>query len=423
MIRIALLSFPGSNCERETALAVKRVGMVPVEVLWNEPPETLRGMDGYILIGGFSYEDRSRAGIIAALQPIMQEINQQIALGKPVLGICNGAQILVEAELVPGFTDENGQMALTENRRIHHGNIVGTGFYNNWVMLRLSDNHQSNAFTRHLSSQDVIHLPAAHAQGRFVMPESLLQKIHAQGLHLFQYCDEQGQIVDNFPINPNGSINNIAAVSNAAGNVMAMMPHPERTVNGDKIFLSMRDYIASGSLLRPVKQAAKTDAVPCSAYRPAAQAHECLVKLNITDNQAMTVQKTLQRMGFPVRVHRYVHWEVAGPTAQGMQAIKQCGVLYSDRKEQVCSPAVLNKDHTQTFLVRAKDNVIGQETQQTLAGHYGFDEVTQVQQSIVWQFESDAVDITTLIDRILSTTIIGNPYAHECYRYDAHVSG
>ncbi len=101
MIRIGLILFPGSNCERETALAVKRAKMEPVEFLWNESLDKLRDFQGYILIGGFSYEDRSRAGIIAALNPVMQEIKTQSEKGKPILGICNGAQILVESRSSP----------------------------------------------------------------------------------------------------------------------------------------------------------------------------------------------------------------------------------------------------------------------------------------------------------------------------------
>lgn len=177
MIRIGLIQFPGSNCERETALAVQRVGMEPVEFLWNESLDKLRQLDGYILIGGFSYEDRSRAGIIAALDPVIHEIKVQSAIGKPVLGICNGAQILVESGLVPGLDDEEIRMALTENKRIVNGKIIGSGFYNAWAYMRLAENHQHNAFTRHLKPTDLIHLPIAHAQGRFLMPGPLLQEI------------------------------------------------------------------------------------------------------------------------------------------------------------------------------------------------------------------------------------------------------
>src|SRR5438552_2166917 len=104
-------------------LAVKRVGMEPVEFLWNEPKEKLQDLAGYIIVGGFSYEDRSRAGIIAALDPVMEEIKAQSERGKPVLGICNGAQILVEAGLVPGLEKHRLGMALAENKRVKDGKI------------------------------------------------------------------------------------------------------------------------------------------------------------------------------------------------------------------------------------------------------------------------------------------------------------
>ena len=104
-IKIGVIQFPGSNTERETFMACTRAGMEPVEFLWNNDPMELSELDGYIIVGGFSYEDRSRAGVIAALDPIMKQISIESEKNKPVLGICNGAQILVESGLVPGFKD------------------------------------------------------------------------------------------------------------------------------------------------------------------------------------------------------------------------------------------------------------------------------------------------------------------------------
>ena len=154
---IAIIQFPGSNCERETILAVKRAGMVPVEFLWNENIEKLVVCDGYVIVGGFSYEDRSRAGALAALDPIMQVLKAQSELGKPILGICNGAQILVEAGLVPGLEHYAVNIALTDNKRIKQGKVVGSGFYNAWVNLKRSNHHQeNNAFTRYLTSETIL---------------------------------------------------------------------------------------------------------------------------------------------------------------------------------------------------------------------------------------------------------------------------
>ena len=103
MHKIGIVQFPGSNTERETFMACRRAGMNPIELLWNSTNDLLKTMHGYIIVGGFSYEDRSRAGVIAALDPIMEQIKIESNKGKPVLGICNGAQILVESGLVPGL--------------------------------------------------------------------------------------------------------------------------------------------------------------------------------------------------------------------------------------------------------------------------------------------------------------------------------
>ena len=118
MHKIGIVQFPGSNTERETFMACRRAGMEPIEVLWNCSNDILGTMDGYIIVGGFSYEDRSRAGVIAALDPIMQQIEIESNKGKPILGICNGAQILVESGLVPGLKNNVSGIALTDNKRI-----------------------------------------------------------------------------------------------------------------------------------------------------------------------------------------------------------------------------------------------------------------------------------------------------------------
>ncbi|ASQ46846.1 phosphoribosylformylglycinamidine synthase I [Legionella clemsonensis] len=420
MIRIGLIQFPGSNCERETALAVKRAGMEPVEFLWNEPLRKLQNFDGYILVGGFSYEDRSRAGIIAALDPVIQAIKEQGAQGKPVLGICNGAQILVEAGLVPDLANHQSGLTLTENKRIFEGKILGTGFYNSWVNLRLSDEYQVNAFTRHLSLQQIIKLPIAHGEGRFVMPETTLTALIREGLNLFQYCDEKGDIVDNFPINPNGSVSNIAAISNQAGNILAMMPHPERTANGDPIFHSMHDYIKEGKRgQRYISKSVSSCMIPQTFSLPS-QRYECLTRLIIADNHALTVEKTLRNMGLPVTVRRFKHWEIECDSEETLKKIKHTGVLFCERKEQevlFIEPA----EQVCSYLIRAKEDLIGQQALATLKTHYAI-ALREIKHGIVWQFKSDNGNIAEFKDTIFSTNIMGNQYAHECFQYDELLS-
>ncbi len=412
-MNIAIVQFPGSNCERETIEAVKRAGMQPIPFLWNEAPEKLRDMQGYIIVGGFSYEDRSRAGIIAALDPIMQEIKAQSEQGKPILGICNGAQILVETGLVPGLENNKLAMALTENRRMVHGKLVGRGFYNAWVYVRLAKQYQRNAFTRHLKPNDLLHIPVAHGEGRFVMSHALLKEVEIQGLNVFQYCDAQGNIVNHFPINPNGSINNIAAISNKTGNVMAIMPHPERTSNGDAIFTSMRDYIEAGKVqvTPPLNYYPRRTSMPI--YKKSDTQKECIVQLMVTDNHALTVQNALKNLGIDVEVKRQFHWEITCDSEETLEKIKKSGVLYNDRKECLVTPDKHNKN---IFLVRAKEDGVGQQKQQVLQDHFNVQGISKIQYGVLWEFKTKDPK-TDLINQILSTNIICNPYAHDCYQY------
>ena len=175
--KIAIIQFPGSNTERETILACQRNGLDPVEFLWNEPLELLKKFQGYIIVGGFSYQDRSRAGIIAALDPVIDQIKIQAEKGKPVLGICNGAQILVESGLVPGLENYQIGISLSENKRVKNGQVVGIGYFNTWVYLKSSFNNDQCAFTRTLKPEEIINVPIAHGEGRFLLEDSLLDRL------------------------------------------------------------------------------------------------------------------------------------------------------------------------------------------------------------------------------------------------------
>ena len=417
-MKIAIVQFPGSNCERETMLAVHRAGMIPVEFLWNESPVKLREMDGYIIVGGFSYEDRSRAGIIAALDPVMQEIKAQSELGKPVLGICNGAQILVETGLVPGLENNQLGMALSENKRIVDGKILGTGFYNSWIHMCSRTHNKNNAFTRHMSKESVLTVPIAHAEGRFIMPVELVQEIEKEGLNVFQYCDDQGNISDDFPVNPNGSMRNMAAVMNKAGNVMAMMPHPERTPAGDGIFLSMRDYIKETKPFQPSFLSYKPAAAPLTHYRKERPSHELLVQLIITDNYALTVQNTLKQLGISVGVSRMVHWQIDCHSSEVVHQIKQTGVLYNERKEYLVDPQNVSTPSVKAFLVRPIDDLLGLKKKQMLEDHFLIQGVEQIHHGVLWIFKSEDARIGDLTDAILNTNIIFNPNAHIYYEYE-----
>ena len=252
MKKIAVILFPGTNCENETALAIESVGMEAEIVRWNNVNH-LHNYDGYVLPGGWSYEDRIRAGVISAQDPLMNIIKKEAKKGKPVLGICNGCQVLAETGLVPGLKDEI-EVALAPNK-----NPRVSGFYCTWVHLKVSS-AKKGAFNLSFNEDDVFKIPIAHGEGRFTSADKeLINKLKSNDQILFKYCDEDGNISDEFPINPNGSISSIAGITNKQGNVLAMMPHPERgnwakQVPGEhpkgenaalarKIFESMRKYL------------------------------------------------------------------------------------------------------------------------------------------------------------------------------------
>jgi len=252
MSKIAVIMFPGSNCENETARAVESAGMKAKVVRWNDTTG-LSNYDGYILPGGWSYEDRIRAGVISAKDAVMEIIKKEASKGKVVLGICNGCQILVESMVIPGLKDKV-QMALAPNI-----NPFVSGFYCTWVKIKNSCK-RGTAFNITMDKDEIIPIPIAHGEGRFATKDkALVQHLIANDQLLFRYCDELGNIADKFPANPNGSLINIAGVCNKKGNVLAMMPHPERASwmrqvpemhnlgegkgPGSKIFESIKEYL------------------------------------------------------------------------------------------------------------------------------------------------------------------------------------
>lgn len=416
-MKIAVIQFPGSNCERETMQAIQRVGMQPISFLWNDDEALLRDMDGFVIVGGFSYEDRSRAGALAALDPIMTVIKQQSKLGKPILGICNGAQILVEAGLVPGVEDDRVAMALTDNQREIAGNVLATGYYNEWVWMRLSDQYQRNAFTKHLTRDHILHVPVAHAEGRFVLGEGLAQEIRENGLNVFQYCDQHGEHCRDFPINPNGSWENTAAISNKRGNVLAMMPHPERTTTGDVIFSSMRDYILGEPmpLVEPLHYYPRKKEF--SVYQHMIN-HDCMIISDLIDLAASSVQSTLQRLGYDVTVRTYRHWRVLG-SADALSKALASEELFNPRKERIMSSLPDSSSPSeQAFLVKAKQNWHGRATLQTLIQHHALDAITSVESAVIWQFSSSSMSADEISRMVEQTGIIHNPYAQECYFFN-----
>ncbi len=313
--KVAVILFPGSNCELEALRAVRRSHMEADLVRWNDHSKKLGSYDAFIIPGGFSYEDRGRSGIIASKDPIMEPIRKEAQKGKPVLGICNGAQILVETGMIPGLRPEHLEMALAWNERIRKGKILGVGFYNDWVYIRHDAKQGRSVFNR-FSPKTIMQIPVAHGEGRFTSKDkTILKKLIANDQALFRYCDKNGKFIDEFPVNPNGAMYNLAGVCNPEGNVMSLMPHPERTIKGQAIFDSLASFLKSSSKNRIHKSvkapAEKTyKANPLEAVEKVKRGPDIgiLVRLIITDNEERTLENTLKTMGYKdISLYRQIY--------------------------------------------------------------------------------------------------------------------
>ncbi len=227
-MRIAVVVFPGSNCEWDAYWAAREAG-AHVEFLWHKEEQIPPGVDCLILPGGFSYGDYLRSGAIARFSPIMRAVVRFAREGGLVLGICNGFQILCEAGLLPG--------AFIRNRTLRF--ICRTVF----VRVERTD----TPFTNQLRGGAVLRIPIAHGEGNYYADPETLRELEANGQVLFRYCDADGAVTD--AANPNGSVANIAGIVNREGNVLGMMPHPERaceallgSTDGLAIFQSIGFY-------------------------------------------------------------------------------------------------------------------------------------------------------------------------------------
>ena len=199
-----VIVFPGSNCDRDVAVAVKNISGHQPQMIWHKET-SINQSDLIVVPGGFSYGDYLRCGAMASTSPIMQDVVKKAKEGIPVLGICNGFQILIESGLLDGALMRNSSLSFKCK------NIL------------IKPKNQSSVFTK---KTQVAKMPIAHNEGNFFVTSEKLKKIQDNDQIAFQYCDENGNVSEHS--NPNGSLENIAGILNENKNVLGMMPHPER---------------------------------------------------------------------------------------------------------------------------------------------------------------------------------------------------
>ena len=209
-MKFGIVTFPGSNCDDDTVRAVE--GAVGAEAvrLWHKDHD-LKGADVIVLPGGFAYGDYLRPGAIARFSPIMREVSEHARRGAPVLGICNGFQVLCEAHLLPG--------TLLRNESLR--------FASQWVTLRTEN--ADTLFTNQYRPGQLLRIPIAHGDGRYTIDPDALSHLEQNGQVVFRFVDSHGDATA--AANPNGALDNIAGIVNEQGNVMGLMPHPERAVD------------------------------------------------------------------------------------------------------------------------------------------------------------------------------------------------
>ncbi|MGA7898593.1 MAG: phosphoribosylformylglycinamidine synthase subunit PurQ [Nitrososphaeraceae archaeon] len=221
MVRVGILVFPGSNCERDVHTVLTQYAGIEPELIWHTKND-LGKYDAFVVPGGFSYGDSLRAGAIAAHSPVIGELKKMAKQNVPILGICNGFQILVESNMLPGALTTNSSLKFVCKR------------------ADLVVENNTTPFTSLFKRGEIISIPVAHGQGRYIIDSQSYRKLERNKQILLRYVDE----------NINGSMNNVAAVCNEQGNVVGMMPHPERAIaiRASREMVNSREHLIFESL-------------------------------------------------------------------------------------------------------------------------------------------------------------------------------
>lgn len=408
--RMAILSFPGNNCETESLRAGKRNGFEVELVLWNEK-EKIGNFDAYFLTGGFTYEDRGRSGAVSARDPIFDELRKEAQKGKIILGVCNGAQMIVESGLIP---IENNALpfALTHNiRRDNDDVVLGTGFYNEWIYV--IPERKDTAFTNQV--QEVLHIPMAHGEGRFTTIDSQAEHALKEGSHVaFRYCDKDGTVSEKFPVTPNGSMHATAMIVNKEGTVGAIMPHPERffdSFDGDQVFQSLKHWIEQK---KSPKSVIIGDFYGLEYQEPESfiPAAHCIIlekKLIITDNEAFSIASAASRIaGEKIELQKSILFEISGEIDDSdTKKVLETGLILNENKEQLID----DHHHFEKYGVLPHEDDEAKHLEEKLSK--ALKKNIHVQILKCWDFGDLEEEI---LEKIIQNRLLANPNSAEIFR-------
>ena len=410
--KLAVITFPGNNCESESIRAAERNGFEAELVLWNEI-EKIGNFDAYFLIGGFSFEDRGRSGSIAAREKIFDAIREEAKKGKVILGACNGAQMIVESGLIP-VGDNPVPFSLADNvRRDKEGKVLGTGYYNVWVNIK--PERKDTAFSHNVS--ELLKVPVAHGEGRFTSIDKTALRVLEEGSQVaFRYCDEEGNVDANFPITPNGALFATAMIVNKEGTVGAIMPHPERfyaSCDGDQIMKSMNEWIKAGRSPESVEigdfSKVEVPETPTLELKEVAIVME--KKLLITDNEAFSVSQTASNIaGEKIEFEKSFLYEIeVEGDPDPKKKLFESGLIYNPNKEVLIESGSGSVEFKYAVLPFEDDSAVAlSEKLSTM-----FDTEVRVRIFRCWNFKEASKET---VDKVLQNRLLANPNSAEIFQ-------
>jgi len=331
---------------------------------------------------------------------------------------------VLEAKFIPGLDEKNVEMALAWNKRVDtKGEILGTGYYNDWIYIKSTSKKGRSAFN-YFEDDHVMRIPIAHGEGRYTtMDDELINILKANDQLVFSYCDKNGRVIDEFPINPNGTIMNIAGICNPQGNILALMPHPERTTAGQAVFDSIKAYLDKKFTISIPAITEKRESKVVDEVKEYTHPDiEILIDTVITDNEERTIERAIHDMGLNnVRLKKHVFYGIeidasADPESTANSLIDS-GEIVNLAKE---IPNIVtrdknnikNKEGAFSYLTFDKDTTVGDNLIQTLKNHFNIQKVKSIKVGKKWTMETDE----NTAAEVVKTQIFHNPHSMDIYK-------